>query len=129
MLVQIPVFIGFYQMLQSAVEMRNQAFLWIPDLAQPDTITHLMGIPLNPLPLIMTATSMLMMRMTPQTSDNPQMKMMQYMPLMMLFMLYNFASALALYWTVNNLFSMLQTWKNLQTPVPTLKRVPKKKTT
>jgi YidC/Oxa1 family membrane protein insertase len=127
MLVQIPVFIGFYQMLGSAVEMRNQSFLWIHDLAQPDTLTVLFGIPLNPLPLLMTATSILMMRLTPQTSDNPQMKMMQWMPLMMLFMLYNFASALALYWTINNLVSMCQTYLNLQKPVPVLKRMPKEK--
>ncbi len=132
MLVQFPIFLGLYTMLQSAVEVRNESFFWIKDLAQPDTIytiTHLgMGLHLdvNPLPLIMTATSVVLMKMTPQTTDNPQMKMLQWMPVLFLYMLYNFAAALSLYWTVNNLLSMFQTYRNLKTPPPKLHRVKKK---
>ncbi|MDD4934105.1 MAG: membrane protein insertase YidC, partial [Methylacidiphilaceae bacterium] len=53
--VQVPIFIGFYTMLQSAVELRHQSFLWIHDLTRPDTVATLPGIGLeiNPLPLIM----------------------------------------------------------------------------
>jgi YidC/Oxa1 family membrane protein insertase len=129
MLVQFPIFLGLYTMLQSAVEVRNESFWWIKDLAQPDTIYTIAGLgwDINPLPLIMTATSVLLMKMTPQTTDNPQMKMFQWMPVLFLFMLYNFAAALSLYWTVNNLLSMLQTYHNLKTPPPTLHRVKKKK--
>jgi YidC/Oxa1 family membrane protein insertase len=129
LLVQMPIFIGFYSMLQSAVEMRNQSFLWIHDLAQPDTIFVVpgLGLDINPLPLIMTATSVLLMRMTPQASDNPQMKIMQWLPVVFLVVLYNFAAALALYWTVNNLVSMVQTYYNLRQPLPELKRLPKPK--
>ncbi len=132
MLVQFPIFLGLYTLLQSAVEVRNESFFWIKDLAQPDTIytiTNLgMGlhIDVNPLPLIMTATSVLLMKMTPQTTDNPQMKMLQWMPVLFLYMLYNFAAALSLYWTVNNLLSMFQTYQNLKTPPPKLQRVKKK---
>ncbi len=132
MLVQFPIFLGLYTMLQSAVEVRNESFFWIKDLAQPDTIytiTHLgMGlhIDVNPLPLIMTATSVVLMKMTPQATDNPQMKMLQWMPVLFLYMLYNFAAALSLYWTVNNLLSMFQTYQNLKTPPPKLHRVKKK---
>ena len=38
MLVQIPIFFGFYNMLGKAVELRNAKFLWVHDLSQPDTI-------------------------------------------------------------------------------------------
>ncbi|MES2308685.1 MAG: membrane protein insertase YidC [Verrucomicrobiota bacterium] len=129
MLVQLPIFFGLYTMLQSAVEVRNESFLWIHDLAQPDTIYTITGLgwDINPLPLIMTATSILLMKMTPQSSDNPQMKMFQFMPLLFLFMLYNFAAALSLYQTVNTLISMVQTYRNIKTAPPTLQRVKKKK--
>jgi YidC/Oxa1 family membrane protein insertase len=126
-LVQMPIFIGFYVMLQNVVELRGASFLWIHDLTQPDTVAHLAGYDLNLLPILMTATSFLVMRMTPQAADNSQMKVMQFMPLVLMVILYNFAAALALYWTINNLISMAQTYINLRRPVPVLKRVPKKK--
>ncbi len=131
MLVQMPIFIGFYVMLQSAVELRGHSFWWIHDLVQPDTVASFMllgyNIAINPLPLLMTATQVLLMRMTPTTGDNQQAKMMQWMPVVLLFVLYNFAAALALYWTVSNLISMIQTYVNLRKPVPIMKRVPKTK--
>ena len=109
-LIQIPVFIGFYQMLQSAIELRGARFLWACDLSQPDTIAMLFGFPLNPLPLIMGATQFWQARMTPPSPgmDPVQAKMMQYMPLIFIVVLYNFSSGLALYWTINNLLSILQ---------------------
>ena len=50
MLIQIPIFFGFYGMLGTAIELRNSSFLWIHDLSQPDTIAHIMGFPINILP-------------------------------------------------------------------------------
>ena len=41
MFIQIPIFFGFYRMLQYAVELRGQGFLWVDDLSQPDTLTHI----------------------------------------------------------------------------------------
>ena len=110
-LLQIPVFIGFYQMLQSAIELRGARFLWICDLSQPDTVAYILGFPINPLPLIMGVTQFWQARMTPVSpgTDPVQQKMMQYMPLIFVLILYNFPSGLALYWTVQNLLSILQT--------------------
>ena len=65
MLLQIPVFIGFYTMIQSAIELRGQSFLWACDLSQPDTILHIAGFPLNPLPLIYGATLLWSANLTP----------------------------------------------------------------
>lgn len=129
MLVQIPIFIGFYTMLQGSVELRNQSFLWIRDLTQPDTIFHIptLGLDINPLPLIMVGTQILLSRMTPQASDNPQLKVFQWMPVFFLVFFYNFASALSLYWTVNNLVTIVQTYRNLKKPLPVLHRVKKQK--
>ena len=112
MLLQIPVFIGFYQMLRSAIELRGAHLLWACDLSQPDTIFYIPGLnfPLNPLPLIMGATQVRQAHMTPPSPgmDPVQQKMMRYMPLMMVVFLYKFPAGLTLYWTVQNLLSILQ---------------------
>jgi len=112
MLIQIPFFFGFYRMLQSAIELRGASFLWACDLSQPDTVWIVPGLnfPLNPLPLIMGTTQLWQMRLTPPSPgvDPVQQKMMQYMPLIFLFILYNFSSGLTLYWTVQNLITIAQ---------------------
>ncbi|MGD9896619.1 MAG: membrane protein insertase YidC [Candidatus Methylacidiphilaceae bacterium] len=127
--VQVPIFIGFYTMLQSSVELRHQSFLWIHDLTRPDTVATLpgLGLDINPLPLIMVGTQIILARMSSPQAENPQARMMQWMPVFFLVFFYNFASALPLYWTVNNIVSMGQTYWNLRKPVPTLHRVKKQK--
>lgn len=106
--IQIPIFIGFYNMLGKAVELRHHGFLWVNDLSAPDTVAHLLGLPINPLPLLMAATMFISMQLTPSSGDPMQRRMFMLMPLMFIFMCYNFASALALYWTVQNLISIVQ---------------------
>ena len=123
MFIQIPVFFGFYRMLQYAVELRGQGFLWVPDLSQPDTFAHLGGVPLNILPVVMAISSFLQIRMTPKTGDATQQKIIMFMPFMFFFFCYNFASALALYWTTQNIFSIGQTWLMGKVPEPELRPV------
>jgi YidC/Oxa1 family membrane protein insertase len=110
MLVQIPIFFGFYRVLQSAAELRGQSWLWVKDLSMPDTVTHIMGYPLNILPLLMGVSMILQMKLTPQpaAADKTQANIMKFMPLIFLYISYNFASALALYWTAQNLFNIMQ---------------------
>ena len=120
MLIQIPIFFGFFRMLDYAVELRNQPFLWVNDLSQPDTLTHWLGIPINILPIVMAITSALQMAMMPKTGDKMQQRIMMMMPLMFFFFCYNYASALALYWTTQNIFSIGQTWLMNKIPEPEL---------
>lgn len=112
MLLQIPVFFGFYRMLQSAIELRGARFLWACDLSQPDTLLVIPGLnfPLNLLPLLMGATMLWQARLTPVSPgmDPMQQKMMKYMPLMFMVFLYNFSAGLTLYWTVQNLLTIAQ---------------------
>ena len=124
MFIQIPIFFGFYRMLQYAVELRGQGFLWVHDLSQPDTLMHLSflnNLPLNILPIVMAISSFLQIRMTPKTGDPMQQKIIMFMPFMFFFFCYNFASALALYWTTQNIFSIGQTWLMSKVPEPELK--------
>lgn len=112
MLLQIPVFFGFFKMIQSAIELRGAQFLWVCDLSKPDTLFVIpgMNIPVNPLPLLMGVTMLWQARMTPPSPgmDPMQQKLMRYMPLMFLFILYNFSAGLTLYWTVQNLLTIAQ---------------------
>ena len=128
-LIQIPVFFGFFTMLRSAVELRGAQFLWACDLSQSDTIANIPesvpfigGFPINPLPMIMGVTMILQARMTPMspTADATQQKIMKYMPLMFIVILYNFSAGLTLYWTVQNMLSILQTklTKNIVVEAP-----------
>jgi len=125
MAIQIPIFFGLYQMLAQAVELRNARFLWVHDLSQPDTVAHLpvLGWPINIIPLLMAATQIWLMAMTPKTGDPTQRRIMMFTPLIFLFFCYNFAAALALYYTAQNLFSILQFYQNKRQPMPTLEKV------
>ncbi len=122
MLLQIPIFFGFYRMLQYAVELRHEPFLWwVNDLSQPDTVGHFLGFPVNLLPIVMTLTSFAQMAMMPKTGDKMQQRLMMFMPFMFLIFCYSFASALALYWTTQNIFTIFQTWITAKLPEPQLK--------
>lgn len=112
MVFQIPVFFGFYTMLQSAIELRGASFLWACDLSQPDTLLMIpgLGMPLNLLPLLMGGTMLWQASLTPPSPgmDPSQQKIMKYMPLMFMVFLYNSSAGLTLYWTVQNLLTILQ---------------------
>ena len=113
MLIQIPVFLGFFQMLRLAVELRHEPFiLWVTDLSQPDTLFTIpgIGLPINILPILMAVTMIWQMKITPSSGDAMQRRLMMIMPVIFLVFCYNFASALALYWTGQNLFSIGQTY-------------------
>ena len=111
MVVQFPVFIGFYTMLQSCMELHGESFLWAHDLSQEDTVAYLFGFPVNPLPIVMAVTMFWQARLTPPSPgmDPMQQKIMKYMPMMFVAILYRFSAALTLYWTVQNILTILQT--------------------
>ena len=114
MLIQIPVFVALFNVLRTAVELRYSSFLWIADLSEPErlfpeTFAAIGG--LNVLPILMAVTMALQSWLTPSTGDRSQKKMMVFlMPAMMLFMFYSFPAALSLYWTLSQVFSIVQMW-------------------
>jgi YidC/Oxa1 family membrane protein insertase len=130
LLFQFPIFLGYFNMMRPAVEFRGHSFLWVQDLSMPDTVATVLGIPINPLPILMTITMWIQMKVSPQPTmaDNPQMQMQmkifKVMPFIFMFFCYSFASALALYWTVQNIISIGQTWLMARQPEPELKKLP-----
>jgi len=122
MLIQIPIFFGFYAMLGSAIELRNSSFLWVKDLSQPDTIGHVLGFPINLLPIVMAGTMIWQMMITPKSGDKMQQRIFYFMPIIFLIFCYNYASALALYWTTQNIFSIVQLYLTRNRPLPQLEK-------
>lgn len=126
MFLQIPIFFGLYRVLEYAAELRGQSWLWVKDLSGPDTVAQIAGFDVNPLPLIMGVTMIAQMKLTPQpaSADKTQQRIFMLMPFVFLFICYNFAAALALYWSTQNIFSIAQTWiMKLYVPEPKLEKV------
>lgn len=111
MLIQLPIFFALFRMIPNAIELRGQPFLWACDLSKPDTVFMLAGFPINPLPCLMGLTMLYQARLTPPSPgmDPAQQTMMKYMPLMFMVFLYNQPAGLTLYWTVQNLLTIVQT--------------------
>ena len=123
MAIQMPVFIGFFTMIRSAIELRGAHFLWVADLSKSDTLFMIHGVtfipvictpeglPFNLLPLLMGGAMLWQSHLTPPSPgmDPAQQKMMRWLPAMFILFLYNYSSGLALYWTVNNLLTVAQT--------------------
>ncbi|MEW6373205.1 MAG: membrane protein insertase YidC [Pseudomonadota bacterium] len=102
-LVQMPVFLALYYVLQASVEMRGAPWIgWITDLTQPD--------PWFILPVLYAISMFVTAKLNPQPADPMQAKMMLFMPLAFSVMFVFFPSGLVLYWVVNNLVSIAQQW-------------------
>lgn len=120
LLIQIPVFFSIYKVLYVTIEMRHAPFFgWIHDLSAPDptTVFNLFGLlPFTPpaflmigaWPIIMAATMYLQQKMSPQPADPVQAMVMKFMPLMFLFMFSSFPAGLLIYWSWNNILSIVQ---------------------
>ena len=110
---QMPFFIALYWVLLSSVEMRNSAWLYIDDLARPDTLFGVIpwiNLPIGLLPILMTASSLLQTWLNPRPPDPMQARLMWIMPIAFSFMFFFFPSGLVLYWLTNNILSIAQQW-------------------
>lgn len=102
-MLQIPVFLALYWVLLATVELRGAPWLlWVNDLASPD--------PYLILPLLMVATMIIQMKISPRPTDPTQAKVMMIMPVVFGVMFFFFASGLVLYWLTNNVLSIWQQW-------------------
>ncbi|MDY6983153.1 MAG: membrane protein insertase YidC, partial [Pseudomonadota bacterium] len=103
-LVQMPVFLGIYWVLNESVELRQAPFvLWYKDLSMMD--------PYFVLPLALGAAYYLQQHLTPMvTSDPMQAKVMKFMPVIFCAFFLFFPAGLVLYYLANALLSILQQW-------------------
>jgi len=114
MLLQMPIFLALWSMLNAVFELRHAPFVfWIKDLSQAEVLFRLpgLGIPIGLLPLLMGASMFVQQYMTPAVGDPAQRKMMLVlMPAMMTFFFMQSPAGLVLYYLVFNLIGILQTW-------------------
>jgi YidC/Oxa1 family membrane protein insertase len=123
--IQIPVFFALYKVLFVTIEMRQAPFYgWIHDLSARDPTTILNGFGLFPWevpdlgflnilnlgvwPLLMGLSMVMQHRLNPQPADPVQAKIFLFMPIIFTFLLAQFPAGLVIYWTWNNLLSILQ---------------------
>jgi len=101
MLPQIPLFFAYFRVLQYAVELRQAHWFWLKDLSTPD--------PTRILPILIIVTMFLTQYITPSPGMDPQQRRMMaiVMPIFMGFILFNYASGLALYWGTSNIINLL----------------------
>ncbi len=121
-IIQIPVFFSLYKVLFVTIEMRHAPFFgWIHDLSAPDptSLFNLFGLlPFSPphalmigiWPLIMGFTMWLQTKLNPAPTDPTQAKVMQFLPLMFIFLFATFPAGLVIYWSWNNSLSIAQQW-------------------
>lgn len=119
-LIQIPVFFSLYKVLFVTIEMRHAPFFgWIQDLAvaDPTSIFNLFGLLPYALPtwlhvgvwpVLMGITMWLQTKMNPPATDPVQQQMMVMMPPVFTYLMAQFPAGLVIYWTANNVLSILQ---------------------
>ena len=101
LVVQFPIFIGFYNLLSHAIELRGQPWiLWVHDLSLKD--------PYYITPLLMTVAMFVQQLITPSTADPAQKRMFMFMPLIFGWIFKEFPSGLVIYWLAQNVLTILQ---------------------
>ncbi len=100
-LLQIPVFIAFFNILYTAIDLRQTPFMgWIVDLSIKD--------PYYILPVIMGVSMFVQQKIQPTTMDPKQARIMMFLPVLFTFFFMQFPAGLVLYWLFNNLFTIGQ---------------------
>jgi YidC/Oxa1 family membrane protein insertase len=114
MLLQMPILFAMFRFFPVSIELRQEHFLWATDLSTYDSILHLpftipmYGNHVSLFTLLMTASTLLTMKMTGSSpgSDQPGMKLMMYMmPVMFMLILNNFSSGLTYYYFLANMIT------------------------
>lgn len=117
-MLQIPVFIALYHLLGQMFELRNEPFLWMNTLAEPDQLFSFgvelpfFGAYFNLLPALMALTTIASIRLSPAPAADAkssvrQSIMLTLMTLSFFLIFYSFPSGMVLYWTMANLLHLL----------------------
>ena len=115
-LIQLPIFVGLWQALNTSVALRHASFLWISDLAAPDMLFRFpveilfLGHWFNLLPFVVVGLMLVQTKLfaPPPTTPEAEMqqKMMKYMMVFMAFMFYKVPSGLGIYFITSSLWAI-----------------------
>ena len=106
--IQIPFFIAAYKFLSNLEDLRGISFFFIKDMGSPDAMFSIKGFAINVLPVAMTIINIVSGII--YSKGHPVKEKIQIFvtALVFLFLLYNSPSGLVVYWTMNNLFSLVK---------------------
>ncbi len=119
MLLQMPILFAMFRFFPVSIELRQEQFLWATDLSTYDSILDLpftipmYGDHVSLFTLLMTASTLLTMKMTGSSpgQDQPGMKVMMYMmPVMFMLILNNFSAGLTYYYFLANILTFAQNY-------------------
>ena len=120
MLIQMPVFMALFFFVPNAIELRQQSFLWAPDLSTYDSVLNFgfnipfLGSHLSLFCLLFSITNILNTWYSMKQQDTmgqqqmPGMKIMMYaMPIMFIFIFNSYSSGLNYYYFISGLIGIL----------------------
>ena len=120
LLIQIPFFMAAYQFLSNLEALRGASFLFIADMGRPDASFHIGSLPVNVLPIAMTLINMAAGAVYTKGLPLREKIQVNAMAVIFLAILYNSPSGLVLYWTMNNVFSLVKNiFYKLKNPLKT----------
>lgn len=108
LLIQIPFFIAAYSFLSDCPEIKRTSFLCIRNLADPDALFTIGSFQVNVLPVLMTAINIIAGVIYTKGFSLREKLQIHIMALIFLIVLYKSPSGLVLYWTMNNVFSLVK---------------------
>ena len=108
LLIQVPFFIAAYSYLSHLEILRGTPFLFIRDLGAPDSLLKLGGGGINIVPILLTVINCIAGGLYTRGFAFKEKAQLYGMALLFLVLLYNSPAGLVLYWTLNNVFSLLK---------------------
>ena len=108
LLIQIPFFMAAYSCLSKLPALQGQSFLFIKDMGQQDAIFTIGSFPVNILPIAMTIINIIAGAIYTKGFPIKEKLQIYGMALIFLVLLYSSPAGLVLYWTMNNIFSLIK---------------------
>ena len=106
--IQVPFFIAAYHYLSHLTVLNGVSFLFLNDLSKPDGLLKIGSFSINVMPILMTVINLMSAAVYGKKLTGKEIGQLVFMALIFLVLLYTSPSGLVLYWTMNNIFSLIK---------------------
>ena len=106
--IQVPFFIAAYHYLSHLTVLDGVSFLFLNDLSKPDGLLEIGSLSINIMPILMTVINLMSAAVYGKKLTGKEIGQLVFMALVFLVLLYTSPSGLVLYWTMNNVFSLIK---------------------
>jgi len=107
-LIQVPFFIAAYMLLSHNELLESSSFFFLKDLGAPDGILTIKNLTVNIMPVLMTAVNLVSSAVYATSLTRGEKIKLAFIALIFLVLLYKSPSGLVLYWTLNNIYSLVK---------------------